>query len=785
MAGRNPSGQEVGVLQVFIFRDGRFWGTECFSQGKVVMGRSPDVDLELDDDLCSRNHAAVTQTPEGLILEDLGSSNGTFVNGEPVERCYVTSKDEVTVGHFQLKFKLLAKRKPQARFQDSTRMLARDDVGAPPPVDEPDVAARQGAPAFDQGEPDEPETQVTAQTLRPEEPPPEEDWGRVPETQRVADLASRAVEDPGRAEAGDRVATQVSPELQPQPPPEPAPGGGRWVEPPAEAPEEPALELAREPEPVRARPRTQAPARQVAAEPAPEPAPRFEPAAPPADAFGGAFAEAPAAAAVAPLVASDDLDEDEEEELEVQNYVEPFSLLHNLVSENFAQSRVPTEPHLTLEVIGYNQDKKVQEYAELGVGEQYRTGHEKVGLVRCTGEGNCRIRITPDMTGGVIVDGRTVSIEQYRTPENLDPKATGASVYNCTLRKGDYANLMTPAGCWFMRFVFPPRLPPVPKLRPDPSFMKSLGSSAGLHIVGMVVLGIVAALNAQAVTEEPTDRFAQIDMKDLEIEKPEEEPEVPLDELPPPEEKPEEVKPEKKPEEAPKPTKMEKPKPTKRTGKPAPAEPAGGGAGIMAALGNLSQKKPTTNIVAAVTNLDAVRVPGGNARYKVSGLVTKLPTSNVVFSNGQGVGVKAGIELLRGGKGNGAAGIGPGALTGGVTGKRNVGGVVFKAPARSMKVRGSLSKEAIAAVVKKHLAEIQYCYEKNLLLNPNLSGKVVMEWTIALNGSVSLVKTGQNTMNTPAVAMCISAKIKAWKFPEPKGGTVEVTYPFMFNTVGF
>ncbi|HOX45699.1 MAG TPA: AgmX/PglI C-terminal domain-containing protein [Myxococcota bacterium] len=780
------------MLQVFIFRDGRFWGTECFSQGKVVMGRSPDVDLELDDDLCSRNHASITQTPEGLILEDLGSSNGTFVNGEPVARCYVTSKDEVTVGHFQLKFKLLAKRKAQPRFQGSTRMVAREDVGAPPLADEPvsDITARQSVPSFEEGEPEELETQVTAQALRPEEPAPEEDWGRVPETQRVAGLPSREALDPGRAEAGDRVATQISPELQPQPPAEPAPGEGRWVEPPAEAPEEPALELAREPEPARARPRTQAPVKQAVAEPAParpEPAPRFEPAAPPpAEAFGGAFAAAPAAASAAPLVASDDLDEDEEEELEVQNYVEPFSLLHNLVSENFAQSRVATEPRLTLEIIGYNQDKKVQEYAELGVGATYRTGGEKLGLVRCTGEGSCRIRITPDMTGGVIVDGRTVSIEQYRTPENLDPKATGASVYNCTLRKGDYANLMTPSGCWFMRFVFPPRLPPVPKLRPDPSFLRSLGSSAGLHIVGMIVLGIVAALNAQATTEEPTDRFAQIDLKDLEIEKPEEEPEVPLDELPPPEEKPEEVKPEKKPEEAPKPVKTEKPRPTKKSsGKPAPAQDPGGGAGIMAALGNLSQKKPTTNIVAAVTNLDAVRVPGGNARYKVSGLVTKLPTSNVVFSNGQGVGVKAGIELLRGGKGNGAAGIGPGALSGGVTGKRKVGGVVFKAPTRSMKVRGSLSKEAIAAVVKKHLAEIQYCYEKNLLLNPNLSGKVIMEWTIALNGSVSLVKTGQNTMNTPAVAMCISAKIKSWKFPEPKGGTVEVTYPFMFNTVGF
>ncbi len=77
------------VLQVFIFKDGRFWGTEVFAQPQIVMGRSPDCDLPLDDDVISRNHAVIHIGPDGLVLEDLRSANGTFVNGEPVERCYV------------------------------------------------------------------------------------------------------------------------------------------------------------------------------------------------------------------------------------------------------------------------------------------------------------------------------------------------------------------------------------------------------------------------------------------------------------------------------------------------------------------------------------------------------------------------------------------------------------------------------------------------------------------------------------------------------------------------
>ena len=87
--------------------------------------------------------------------------------------------------------------------------------------------------------------------------------------------------------------------------------------------------------------------------------------------------------------------------------------------------------------------------------------------------------------------------------------------------------------------------------------------------------------------------------------------------------------------------------------------------------------------------------------------------------------------------------------------------------------------------MRKHLRDIQYCYEKNLLLNSKLAGKLIMEWTITIAGSVSVVKTKSNTMQSPAVAMCVSAKIKGWKFPRPKGGIVVVSYPFIFNSIGF
>lgn len=48
------------------------------------LGRSPDADLVLDDDTVSRHHAVLRGDRDGLELEDLGSSNGTNINGNPM-----------------------------------------------------------------------------------------------------------------------------------------------------------------------------------------------------------------------------------------------------------------------------------------------------------------------------------------------------------------------------------------------------------------------------------------------------------------------------------------------------------------------------------------------------------------------------------------------------------------------------------------------------------------------------------------------------------------------------
>ncbi|MBW2703480.1 MAG: AgmX/PglI C-terminal domain-containing protein [Deltaproteobacteria bacterium] len=785
MSGR-PSKQEPGVLQVFIFQDGRFWGSECFAQGQLVMGRSPDVDLQLDDDITSRSHASVTVEAEGLVLEDLGSSNGTFVNGEPIERCYLDSRDEVAVGSFTLKFKVISKRKPRRQtFQDSTRV-------AEAPVQEEDHTEVVPAPVSDEAE-----EEIYDHTMRVSVPEParasdkaderrqeiaaalREELGFETDTQRMDGLAER-MEDRDRHDPADDLVTHVQPapeyDSEPvrreEPPMPPVSEIEEVFEAPTSPQKSPVVAFEPEPDPIR-------PSQEMDSSPQPD----FEP---PSD--WGAASEQPMPSGGG---AAQEEDYDDEEEEEAANFVEPFSLLNNLIRENFAEPHVATEAQPVVEVIAYTSGKSVSSYEQVLQGKKHRIGPNKMPLVSFKGKGSCQVMFTDSFSGGVIVGGQTLPLDDLKKAENHAGRHKGQRVYEYKLMKGDYANLIHEGGGSFVRFVHPPKIPKAKiDFSLDKSSLKIFGSTFAGHVLLLVIMGLFSS-QKQAAADVDLDRFAKVDIKELNMEKPEEEVEIPLDQLPKPEEekveekKEEEKKVEEKKEEKPKPTK--KPKRNKRSKKKKGGDGgSGGGVGMMAALGNLSQKKNSANIVAAVTNLDAVRVPGGRSRYKVSGLVAKLPSSSVVMSSGRGVGVKGGVEMLRGGRGRGGrAGIGPGGLGGGSSGKRSVRGVVFKSRRIKRKGHGSLSRAAIAKVVRKHLRQIQACYEKNLLLNPKLKGKLMMEWVISTSGSVSVVKAKVNTMATPAVAMCVQARIKRWKFPKPKGGTVVVTYPFIFNAVGF
>ena len=68
-------------------------------KGVQSIGRTPDNDIVVSDVLASRHHARVSTAQSGLVIEDLGSVNGTFVNGRRVGRAPLSDGDVVTIGN--------------------------------------------------------------------------------------------------------------------------------------------------------------------------------------------------------------------------------------------------------------------------------------------------------------------------------------------------------------------------------------------------------------------------------------------------------------------------------------------------------------------------------------------------------------------------------------------------------------------------------------------------------------------------------------------------------------
>ena len=67
-----------------------------------TIGRSDGVHLRIDSTQVSREHARILKHQGELRIKDLGSTNGTFVNGERVTRCMLQNKDVISLGGMEL-----------------------------------------------------------------------------------------------------------------------------------------------------------------------------------------------------------------------------------------------------------------------------------------------------------------------------------------------------------------------------------------------------------------------------------------------------------------------------------------------------------------------------------------------------------------------------------------------------------------------------------------------------------------------------------------------------------
>lgn len=96
---------ESGITATFVVKRGAMAGSRYPVNSEfTTIGRHPDSDIFLDDVTVSRRHAQVHRDGEAILISDVGSLNGTYLNRARIETANLRSGDEVQVGKFKFVF---------------------------------------------------------------------------------------------------------------------------------------------------------------------------------------------------------------------------------------------------------------------------------------------------------------------------------------------------------------------------------------------------------------------------------------------------------------------------------------------------------------------------------------------------------------------------------------------------------------------------------------------------------------------------------------------------------
>ncbi|MBN2192460.1 MAG: DUF4388 domain-containing protein [Polyangiaceae bacterium] len=130
----NPRPPAASKPLALRFISGKYQGGEYpLEEGKeVVVGRSSDLDMVLVEEMVSRRHARILMKAGIITIQDLGSTNGTFVNGEKIRQTNLQEGDRVLIGTSILKVVALTQKAPKGTgLPDQERPSVRKPMPRP------------------------------------------------------------------------------------------------------------------------------------------------------------------------------------------------------------------------------------------------------------------------------------------------------------------------------------------------------------------------------------------------------------------------------------------------------------------------------------------------------------------------------------------------------------------------------------------------------------------------------------------------------------------------------
>jgi hypothetical protein len=159
---------------------------------RTTIGRKPHNDIQIDNLAVSGEHAVIVTILNDSFLEDLGSTNGTLVNGQPIKKHFLQSNDVIELGKYKLKY-INDQAGKGAAAQDFEKTMVLRPGQAPKPG-APGAATSQALPTMSTAQPSP--ALSTSQPLRPAAPPSPVS-AAAPATQPPASLSQPMPAAPG------------------------------------------------------------------------------------------------------------------------------------------------------------------------------------------------------------------------------------------------------------------------------------------------------------------------------------------------------------------------------------------------------------------------------------------------------------------------------------------------------------------------------------------------------------------------------------------------------------
>lgn len=116
------------MAKLILSMDGLVLKEVVLVKERTTIGRKPHNDLVIDNLAVSGEHAVIVTILNDSFLEDLGSTNGTFVNGQPVKKHFLQNGDVIELGKYKLKFAAEAMQEIDQRDFDKTVAMKTTDA---------------------------------------------------------------------------------------------------------------------------------------------------------------------------------------------------------------------------------------------------------------------------------------------------------------------------------------------------------------------------------------------------------------------------------------------------------------------------------------------------------------------------------------------------------------------------------------------------------------------------------------------------------------------------------